>query len=303
MPNVKTWLSAMRLRTLPLAFSCILMGSAVALSMHEHDSLVTLLALLTTLFLQILSNFANDYGDFSKGTDNADRVGPERTMQSGAINAQQMRKAMILTGVLALVSGIWLLVVAFEEGFKWRFLAFFTLGIGAIAAAVNYTVGKSAYGYRGMGDLFVFIFFGIVGVVGINYLHTLEVNWSVLLPAYTVGAWSAAVLNLNNMRDRVNDEASGKITLAIRLGVKGSKTYHIFLLISGCLSFFTFLILLPERVPHLWIFAIPIVVFIDNAIAVIKNKSPEKLDPQLKKVALATFGVSVLYFGIEILGL
>ena len=241
---MKHWLSAFRLRTLPLAVSSILVGSALALlanhswPTYRFSGAVLALALLTAILLQILSNLANDLGDHQHGTDNKERVGPQRSVQSGAISAAAMKRAMIICGVLAFISGCALITIAL--GFSIPTLAFLALGLAAIGAAVKYTFGQNPYGYAGLGDVSVFLFFGIVGVCGTFYLHTETSERLVLLPAAAFGMLSAGVLNVNNMRDIVNDAASGKRTLVVRMGSKTAKTYHALLIVTGTLCLILF---------------------------------------------------------------
>ncbi|MBK7269203.1 MAG: 1,4-dihydroxy-2-naphthoate octaprenyltransferase [Flavobacteriales bacterium] len=242
---MKHWLQAFRLRTLPLAVSSILVGSALATNWGWVSCFVDLfrpvilvLALLTAILLQILSNLANDLGDHQHGTDNADRVGPQRAVQSGAISSAVMWRAMAICGSLAFVSGCALITVAL--GLSLTTLAFLFLGLAAIGAAVKYTFGSNPYGYAGFGDVSVFLFFGIVGVCGTFYLHTSHFEPMVLLPAVGFGLLSAGVLNVNNMRDIINDEASGKRTLVVRMGGMRAKRYHAALVLGGLASLVIF---------------------------------------------------------------
>ena len=299
-PKIKAWLSAFRLRTLPLAFSSIITGSAIAYYHYAFKLDIFILALLTTLFLQILSNLANDYGDSATGVDNNERVGPMRAIQSGEISKAAMKKAMVLFSILSLCSGIPLIIEGTKQiNLKW-FLFFLTLGIGSIAAAIKYTAGKNPYGYKGLGDIFVFLFFGLVGVLGCFILQFQIINREVLLeallPAVSIGCFSAAVLNLNNMRDAENDEKCGKITLAVRLGKTKSKIYHSWILIVGMATLFKFseTIYLPTIAQVLLLLPCSILIF--NIFKVIFNTNPKDLDPELKKVALSTFATSITLF-------
>ena len=313
MNKIKVWISAARLRTLPLSLSGIIVGSAaglrsifdVKLASNETGiqnytqgdiwtSSIFWLAIFTTLGFQILSNFANDYGDGIKGTDNADRVGPARALQSGLLTARELKRGMIVTAALTLLLASMLIFAAFgNENFLLSFL-FFNLGIAAIIAAVKYTVGKSAYGYRAMGDIFVFIFFGIVGVMGCYFLFTQSLGALIVLPAVTIGLLSVAVLNLNNMRDRMNDTKVNKITLAVMMGAEKIKHYHAFLILT---SFICAVIFLWTKSGN-WIIWTPLIAFgpiLVNLITVYTNRDPKKLDPELKKVALSTFLFSILF--------
>jgi len=296
---MKHWLHAFRLRTLPLAVSSILVGSAMATNwgwvscfVDLSRPVVLVLALFTAILLQILSNLANDLGDHQHGTDNADRLGPQRAVQSGAISPTAMRGAMIICGSLAFVSGCALITVAI--GFSLTTLAFLVLGLAAIGAAVKYTFGGNPYGYAGLGDISVFIFFGIVGVCGTFYLHTRHFEPMTLVPAIGFGLLSVGVLNVNNMRDITNDAASGKHTLVVRMGGPRAKRYHAFLLLGGLTS----LVLFSVHYGHgwtFWLFLISVPVFGIHLKHVLTNTEPRLLDPQLKVLALGTFLTALLF--------
>ena len=293
MSNTKAWLQAARLRTLPLSVSGILVGCFYAFSQGFSNYAILGFALLTTLGLQILSNFANDYGDGVKGTDNENRVGPQRAIQSGAITAEEMKKGIIITSLLTLAAAIILIYISFgKDNFAYS-IFFFVLGLAAIAAAIKYTVGNSAYGYRGLGDLFVFIFFGLVSVIGCYFLFAKQVDLLIILPAVTVGLLSVAVLNLNNMRDQVSDALSGKNTIVVKMGAKNAKIYHYTIIITALTLTLVFAILSHFK-PVQYLFLIAYVPFILHIKTVAKNTVPRDLDPELKKVALGTFFLSVL---------
>lgn len=293
--KTKAWISAFRLRTLPLAFSCIITGSAIAHSKGTFDALTFSLALLTTLFLQVLSNLANDYGDAEKGTDNENRIGPERAIQSGMISAKSMKKGMAVFVVLSLLSGLSLVFYATRNYNFLIPLFFILLGVGAIVAAIKYTAGKGAYGYKGLGDLFVFLFFGIVGVGGTYFLFSKSWDIRLLMPSLTIGLFSSAVLNLNNMRDVENDEASGKRTLVVKIGLENAIKYHIFIVVIGILSAMTFVLSEPFKIINL-LFVISFFPMVVHLKKVVKTKSPADFDPELKKVALSTFLFSLLFW-------
>ncbi|MCT8340875.1 1,4-dihydroxy-2-naphthoate polyprenyltransferase [Flavobacteriaceae bacterium TK19130] len=295
MKKFRAWISAARLRTLPLSISGIVTGSAVAYHVDAFVTPIFVLALLTTIGFQVLSNFANDYGDGVKGTDNADRIGPARAMQSGLLTARELKYGMIVVGALTLLVASLLIFMAFgNENFLLSFI-FFNLGIASIVAAVTYTVGKRAYGYRAMGDVFVFVFFGLLAVMGSYFLYTHALNQYVLLPAITIGCLSAAVLNLNNMRDLESDKKANKNTLAVLLGIKKAKTYHLSLLFTAFIMTIIFILLQESGI----VAFLPLIAFLPLAVharVVIKNDSPALLDPELKKVALSTFLFSILFF-------
>ncbi|MDX5321873.1 MAG: 1,4-dihydroxy-2-naphthoate octaprenyltransferase [Bacteroidota bacterium] len=231
----KAWIGALRLRTLPLAAGGIILGSFLPEVQLAFSWTVFALALLTAFGLQILSNLANDYGDFVKGTDNEQRVGPQRALQSGAISKGEMKKALFLCGGLTLASGIALLALSFGPEQMTQALWMLGVGLVAIWAAIQYTVGKRAYGYSGMGDLFVLLFFGLVSVWGITFLFLGELNTALLYPAISYGLLATGVLNINNMRDIENDKASGKNTLVVLLGAKNARMYHALLILGAFL--------------------------------------------------------------------
>jgi 1,4-dihydroxy-2-naphthoate octaprenyltransferase len=291
---MKKWIQAMRLRTLPLAASCILAGAAAAKTQGEINGVVLALTLATTFLLQILSNLANDYGDYSHGVDNEQRVGPTRALQSGAISQAQMKRALIITTALTLLSGMYLLWVVFSPKAQFvQALLMLLLGFGAIAAAIRYTVGSNPYGYRGLGDLFVFLFFGPVGVLGTCYLLTGVLTASPILLAMTTGLYSTAVLNLNNLRDHVNDAASGKQTLVVKMGFRNGKVYQTILILTGSLSLCCW-IFLNAQSTLAWIPVISALGQCALLLTVWKTQQPALLDPLLKKVAILTLLSSLL---------
>jgi len=292
MASLKHWLHAFRPRTLPLAVGTIIVGSGLAAFSNGFRPVVLVLALLTAILLQVLSNLANDLGDHLHGTDNADRVGPRRAVQSGAIAPAVMKRGMLLCGLLAFASGVALIVVAL--GLTFVTLAFLFLGLAAIAAAVKYTFGKNPYGYAGLGDVSVLLFFGLAGVLGTYHLHTRGFDPLLLLPAVGFGLLSAGVLNVNNMRDIHNDAASGKRTLAVRLGREASKGYHAALVLGGlaCLAAFTAITF--EGMAQ-WAFLITLPALATHVRTVVTNHDPAALDPQLKRLALGTFATALAF--------
>ena len=295
----QAWLYAFRLRTLPLAFSSIITGSFIAYH-HSFSWTILGLAVLTTLLLQILSNLANDYGDSEKGTDNDDRIGPKRAVQSGILSFSEIKGAIVLFSLLCLVSGSALIRFSLG-GQDIRSLIFLLLGISAIAAAIKYTVGKGAYGYFGMGDIFVMIFFGLVGVAGSYYLQSHEFHWSVLLPGIAIGCFATGVLNLNNMRDRISDEKAGKITVVVKMGAHNAKIYHTVLLIAGWVSIIGFTIL-HYHSPLSFTFILAAPLFWRNIIAIWKVSDPKDFDPYLKQLAISTFIFSILFAVGQVFG-
>ncbi len=297
------WIKAARLRTLPLSISGIIMGSFIARwkllqNGETWDITIFALALLVTLLYQVLSNYANDYGDGVKGTDK-NRIGEaeQRAVASGKISASQMRNAVILFALLSLVATFYLLYKAFFPNFINEFYTFIGLGVACILAAIGYTVGKKPYGYLGLGDIMVFIFFGLVSVCGSYFLFTKSFDWDILLPASAIGLLSAAVLNLNNMRDIENDEKSGKKTLALRLGFKNAMIYEMIILVLPPI-----LVLMYMMINHLqeqgkyyaFIFFVTVFPLMSLRRKIMAVKEPKELDPFLKQVAMITFVMSIL---------
>jgi 1,4-dihydroxy-2-naphthoate octaprenyltransferase len=294
MAQLKDWIHAARLRTLPLSVAGIITGSAVAFALGKWNGTVFALALCTTLLFQILSNLANDLGDTLKGADNANRVGPTRAVQSGAISPKTMRNAVILVSLLSFIAALLLIYVGSQLLSQTALIGYVLLAIACITAAILYTVGKKAYGYNGMGDLFVFLFFGLVSVLGVYPLFGNELSWIIILPAITIGNYSTAVLNLNNMRDQENDALVGKNTVVVKWGNENAKKYHALLFIIGFLSWVSFLILTNNTIG--FISLLPFILFLKHLKFVRNNTIPKSLDGELKKVALGTFFTSVLYF-------
>ena len=292
------WIHAFRLRTLPLAFSCIIMGSGLAMADGQSNMIVFVLALITTFFLQVLSNFANDYGDFVKETDNEERVGPDRAMQLGLITKDEMVKAMWVIAVLCSIFGVWLIYEG-TLGLSFESAGLFAvLGLTAMGAAVKYTMGKNPYGYVGLGDIFVFLFFGWLGVIGSYFLHTHSFDFMVLLPASSIGFFTTAVLNVNNMRDHEEDEKSGKNTLVVRIGIVKAKRYHFILNFLGIL----FVVLYTNSYMRaVWFVLSGIILFIKPAWEMLRNKDHTSFDPYLKKQAIATFLFTIIFvFGLNV---
>ena len=292
--KLKSIIHAARLRTLPLSVSGIIMGSFLAYSHGQFDWKIFILALFTTIGFQVLSNFANDYGDGIKGTDNVERIGPTRTIQSGAISQQQMLRILYVTGIITLMLALLLIYTSFGVDYPFYILVFFLLGIGSIIAAIKYTVGKNAYGYSGWGDLFVFLFFGLLSVVGSYFLYLKQINWTIFIPAISIGLLSVGVLHLNNMRDRNSDINANKLTLAVKLGVEKSKKYYYYL-ISFSLAFAIFYVNYHFKSFWQFLFLIAYFPIIKQLIRVLKNTEPKDLDPELKILALSTFLFSILF--------
>jgi len=293
MSKTKAWLSAARLRTLPLSVSGIIVGTCLAYYNGDYNGIIFSLAMLTTISLQVLSNFANDYGDGVKGTDNENRIGPERAIQSGVITPKQLLVGIKINVLCVIICSFLLIYMAFGEGNLLYSIIFYVLGGVSIYAAMNYTMGKSAYGYKGLGDIFVFLFFGLLSVMGTYFLYSKQLDHVVILPAITIGLLSVGVLNLNNMRDINSDVLSNKITLAVKLGAKKAKIYHIVLISTAIVTSLVFSILYYTSVYNLLFFIAYIPLFIHLKV-IINTQTPREFDPQLKVLALTTFLLALL---------
>jgi len=294
MATIKSWIDAARPRTLPLALSGILMGCGLAWFYGAVQPLVCVLAIVTAIFVQIFSNFANDYGDSRKGTDNLFRLGPARTVQSGEITIKEMEIGMGILGGLSFFSGIVLVYAGTWHHSKGAFWGFIALGILSLLAAYFYTAGKRSYGYIGLGDLFVFLFFGLLSVAGVFYLNAGYLPSEIFLPAITIGLFSTGVLNLNNMRDIVNDRNSGKITIPVRIGVRKARFYHLSMILGGWIFAFIFTLNhyhSPWQLLH-WI-AFP--VFLLDLWKIFHILHEKELDPFLKRLALSTLAFTLLF--------
>ena len=294
MNKTQAWFQAARLRTLPLSVSGIIAGSAVAAYHEQFNGLIFIGAIVTTIGLQVLSNFANDYGDGVKGTDNEDRIGPARALQTGAITPKAMKTGIIVTTVITFFAALVLIYTAFKDSNLGYSLLFIGLGVASIAAAIKYTVGKSAYGYRGMGDIFVFLFFGLLSVMGSYFLYTKSLFMPLWLPAISIGLLSAGVLNLNNMRDRESDQKAGKNTIVVSMGMAKAKKYHKTLLVVAMICMIVYTIITEPQMSH-WIYVASFAPIIKHMRFVNENTEPVLLDPELKKLALTTFSLSLLF--------
>ncbi|EPM1430591.1 1,4-dihydroxy-2-naphthoate polyprenyltransferase [Proteus mirabilis] len=286
--RTQAWLESLRPKTLPLGLIAIVTGSALAYWTGHFELPIALLAILTAGTLQILSNLANDYGDAVKGTDTEERLGPLRGMQKGVITPAQMKKALIINVIISCISGIALIIVACKK--PEDAIGFLVMGLLAIVAAITYTVGKRPYGYMGLGDISVLIFFGWLSVIGTYYLQANAFNIVTLLPATACGLLSVAVLNINNMRDLENDIQAGKNTLAVRLGASGSRIYHTCVIAIAiiCLIVFT-LIYMHRWTAWLFLLAVPMLLLhIKRVNADLSGEAMRPLLEHMVKVALLT---------------
>lgn len=291
------WIEAARPRTLPLALANILLGNFLAFSKGNFSFITGILTILTTLFLQILSNFANDYGDSKKGTDNLDRKVAMRTVQTGKISLNEMKKGIYFLITISFFTGIGLIYFSLKQASLNEILIFFSLGIFAILSSIGYTMGKKPYGYLGLGDLFVFLFFGLIGTMGSYYLQTLDFNFWILMPASSVGFLSIAVLNLNNLRDLENDKKNGKISMVVRMGFNKGIVYQKILILFGCIGFLIYNLFFNNLYSYL-LLALGILPLLKLFFEINNKMKPEELDPYLKQTALSTLWM-VIVFGIS----
>lgn len=292
----QAWLYAFRLRTLPLALSSIFLASFIAVNSENFRWEVLILAAVTTILLQVLSNLANDYGDSIHGADSEDRKGPIRAVQSGVISTNEMKRAIVLFSLLALASGLILLIVALSD--LTLFLVFLTIGLISIGAAITYTTGKNPYGYVGLGDVSVFIFFGITGVVGTYFLHSLSFDPLILLPATALGFFSTCVLNINNIRDIDSDKKAAKKSIPVRIGFRKAIKYNWSLIILGNITMVIFCLITETYGGFLFLIAVPFMVHVGAGIN--QESTPSHIDPFLKKMAIATL-LWVLAFGLGVI--
>ncbi|MHA7830041.1 MAG: 1,4-dihydroxy-2-naphthoate octaprenyltransferase [Flagellimonas sp.] len=294
MGNTKAWIKAARLRTLPLSFSGIIVGTALARYQGQFNWPIFILALLTTVGFQVTSNFANDYGDGVKGTDNKDRIGPARALQSGSISRRALKKGVLVSVIISMFLALALVYLAFGPDNLPYIAVFLVLGLLSIWAAIKYTVGSNAYGYRGMGDLFVFLFFGLLGVLGSMFLYTKSLDWNALFPAVAIGLLCVAVLNLNNLRDIASDKKHGKITTVVKMGFEKGKRYHFFLILMALICFSLFILTkgFGWKQSFFMLAFLPLLIHLRK---VNQTTNPGNLDTELKKVALSTFLLSLLF--------
>lgn len=274
------------------------MGSFLAASRGSFDGFILTFCISTTIFLQVLSNLANDYGDTMNGADSGEREGPARAVQLGAISLVSMKRAISAFTLFSLVSGLSLLYITF--GWDWNSLFFFLgLGVLSIIAAITYTAGRKPYGYAGLGDLSVLLFFGLVGVMGSSYLYMQMIEWSFILPAMSCGLFSVAVLNINNIRDIESDQKAGKYSIPVRLGREKAIIYHWVLIFSGIGASILFTVLYSQNYSQ-WLFLLATPLLIKNVIGVSKNKDAKTIDPYLKQMAISTL-LFVLLFGVGLM--
>ena len=292
--KLKMWWETARPKTLPLALASIFTGSALGYWANPQgfNGLVMALCLLTTILLQVLSNFANDYGDHQKGSDTEERIGPLRGIQKGAISAKELKWGLILMVVASFLSGSFLIGIAYEN--LSDLLAFAGLGILAIVAAITYTVGAKPYGYMGLGDISVLVFFGLLGVGGTYYLQTHSIDSHIILPAIGSGLLASAVLNINNLRDIEQDAKAGKNTLAVRLGAYKGRVYHCILLSVAALCYLAFAVATAiSWTNYLFVLAMPLLA--KHAIFVYHSQQPSELRPMLAQMSMISLLINILF--------
>lgn len=290
--RTQAWLESLRPKTLPLGLIAIVTGSALAYWTGHFELPIALLAILTAGTLQILSNLANDYGDAVKGTDTEERLGPLRGMQKGVITPAQMKKALIINVIISCISGIALIIVACKK--PEDAIGFLVMGLLAIVAAITYTVGKRPYGYMGLGDISVLIFFGWLSVIGTYYLQANAFNIVTLLPATACGLLSVAVLNINNMRDLENDIQAGKNTLAVRLGASGSQIYHTCVIAIAIICLIVFTLIYMHRWTA-WLFLLAVPMLLLHIKRVNADLSGEAMRPLLEHMVKAALLTNILF--------
>lgn len=292
--SIKHWIIASRLRTLPLSVSGVLAGTGIAISEGHFQANIFFMALITTLFLQVLSNFANDFGDSRNGKDTIARKGPVRMVQSGAISLNSMKRMVVVFSFLSFISGLMLIGFSKIGWFSETFWILLTIGILSIGAALTYTIGKNPYGYFGWGDLSVLLFFGFFSVIGTYCLFSGKFDFKTLLPATGIGLFSVGVLNINNMRDLDDDRSTGKKTIVVQLGLKNAKIYHVLLIILGWFSFILNSVLFKEK--YLMIFVLIVLpVFAFHIRKILICNTSVQFDSELKPLALFTFLISVIF--------
>ena len=292
---IRAWISAFRPRTLFLAAAGVILGSGLALHVDRLDLTTALLTLTTALLLQLLSNLANDLGDYVKGTDRTgERVGPTRSVQSGVISVLKMKIGIGITALITMVFGLILLLRLFHTIGFLAIVIFFFVGFFSLVAALFYTLGSRPYGYIGLGDFFAFLFFGPIAVMGTYYLQAQLIDLGSVYPSIGMGLLSTMILNVNNMRDIKNDAKSGKRTIAVRLGLANAKVYHtvLMLVMFSCFLIYSFLYANSPwyRFAYVAVYALQIVL-----LSQIFNKEGKDLDPYLRKTALSAFLIGVLF--------
>lgn len=290
--TLKASIKSMRLRTLPLSLAGVILGVTLAADKTDVSPWTAALIFLTTVCLQILSNLSNELGDTLSGTDSADRQGPKYALGSGEMTIGDIKKLILMFIGLCVISGLAMIQVSFGSLFKTESTCLEALGAAAIVGAMKYTLGKNPYGYRGLGDVFVFIFFGLVSVLGGYYVAARELPPLImLLPASAIGCFSVGVLNVNNIRDMKTD-AVNRVTVAIKLGMKGARIYQTILVTLGWALILVFCAVYDFAPGH-YIFIITLPLYIKHLQGV-WTRSERALDPMLPMLVISTFFLSIL---------
>lgn len=288
----KASVKSLRLRTLPLSLAGVILGVALAADRTDVSPWAATLIFLTTVCLQILSNLSNELGDTLSGTDTEERQGPQSALGSGELTVDEMKRLIRTFIVLCVAFGLGMIQVSFGRIFKTESLCLEALGAAAIVGAMRYTLGKNPYGYRGLGDLYVFIFFGLVSVLGGYYVAARELPpLAMLLPASAIGLFSVGVLNVNNIRDMKTD-AANRVTVAIRLGLKGARIYQTVILTLGWLMMVSFC-LIYDPAPGHFLFLIVLPLYIKHLHGV-WTRTERALDPMLPMLVISTFILSII---------
>ena len=288
--KIKYWIQASRIETLPLSISGIIVGSFYAFYNYSFDKIIFVLSIITAISFQILSNFANDYGDGVLGTDN-NRIGPKRVIASGKLTLEELKKGILVNVFISITLSYSLIKYSFKNDYLF-IVIFLFLSIFSILAAIKYTMGKSPYGYYGFGDTFVFLFFGLLSVFGSYFLQTNSIDYEVFILGSIIGFLCVGVLNLNNIRDIENDSKMNKKTIPTRIGFRYAKFYHYFLIIASILLIFTFAT--KFKISNNLIFIIVGILPITfHLFKVNQAKSPIEFKPLLKQLAISTFFFSI----------
>ena len=288
--KIKNWIQAARIETLPLSISGIILGSFYAFYSYSFDNTIFILSILTAISFQILSNFANDYGDGILGTDK-ERIGPKRVIASGKISIMELRRGILINIFISITLSYSLIKYSFESNYL-LIVIFLFLSISSILAAIKYTMGRNPYGYYGFGDIFVFIFFGLLSVFGSYFLQTKFINYEIFILGSIIGSLCIGVLNLNNIRDIENDSKMNKKTIPTRIGFRNSRFYHIFLIIFSVLLIMIFTTKFKTSSNYIFII-LGIIPLVFHLLKVSQAKNPIEFAPLLKQLVISTFIFSI----------
>ena len=291
-PKILATIKSLRLRTLPLSLAGVVLGVTLSAGDYKVSIWTALLVFLTTVLLQVLSNMSNELGDTLNGTDTEDRQGPDYGLNDGVLGIGDMKKIISWIVTLCALSGMTMIWVSFGSLFCFKSCILLVLGAAAIIGAMRYTLGKNPYGYRGLGDVYVFIFFGLVSVLGAYFVaaHTIP-DWKLVLPAAAIGFFSVGVLNVNNIRDMKTD-APNRVTVAIKLGVHKARIYQTVLI---CLGWILMLLFAAIYKPSPWhfIFVVTLPLYVRHLMGV-WTKTERALDPMLPLLVISTFVLALL---------